>query len=374
MQLVIDKSFLQTATSRLTGAISERGLANIFLQVTDRAEISASDMMFSVVSYFDSEVIQKGRCFVPAKLFCDIVKELPNGQVKILTDTNFMTLIGGALDEFQMKIPLIDEVTAHEPAKYTPTQTSSLLADQLNYMIEQVQFSIQQNSTRNFGTVVKFHAPKPKLLRMVGCDGFRLSYCEVAGEELPKFLKEGVCLSKRCLQELARMGHEGFEQINISISEDKTTLIAQVPDYSIYMRLSSIDYPAYEKVFPEIKTEGVKFSRSYMLGAVRRVLLASDKNNALSFEFEPNRLTVKSRNMGKFEGKEVIALDDYNAGNTAISVNGKYVIEILNAMKSDEFKLYFVNSETPVLIKPVEEPKSCDSLHVLVPIEDSAQA
>jgi DNA polymerase-3 subunit beta len=103
MQLVIDKSFLQTATSRLTGAISERGLANIFLQVTDRAEISASDMMFSVVSYFDSEVIQKGRCFVPAKLFCDIVKELPNGQVKILTDTNFMTLIGGALDEFQIR-------------------------------------------------------------------------------------------------------------------------------------------------------------------------------------------------------------------------------------------------------------------------------
>jgi DNA polymerase III sliding clamp (beta) subunit (PCNA family) len=53
-----------------------------------------------------------------------------------------------------------------------------------------------------------------------------------------EFLKQGVCISKKALNELARMASEGFENIDLSISSDGTTMVAEVPDYKIYLRLS----------------------------------------------------------------------------------------------------------------------------------------
>jgi len=68
---------------------------------------------------------------------------------------------------------------------------------------------------------------------VVGTDGFRLSFCELAAPMPDSFLPNGVCLSKRALTELQRMCGEGFETIKVAIAADETTLVAQVPDYTM---------------------------------------------------------------------------------------------------------------------------------------------
>ena len=64
-------------------------------------------------------------------------------------------------------------------------------------MIEQVQFCVAQDSPRNYGTVAFLHKPTKETCRLVGTDGFRLSYCEVQTPVPDSFLHNGVCLTKR---------------------------------------------------------------------------------------------------------------------------------------------------------------------------------
>lgn len=373
MKFTINKEFLQTATSRLMGAISERSLSFIYLNAHSKLEVSASDMLFSVHSEFDVEITEPGSCFVPAKLFTDLVKELPLGDIKIDVKGPNLILVGGANNEFSMKIPLLDEVSKFEPPLFSGEEPISIPSSSLAYLIDQVQFSISQNSTRNFGAVGYFHSTKNDNFRLVGSDGFRLSYCEVTGMKPTKFMKNGICLSKRGLQELIRMSNEGFENIDMELSDDQTTMMARVENYRIYMRLSSVDYPNYQRVFPNIESEGVRFSRAHILSVIKRVLIASDKTFALNFDFSRGQLTVNSRNIGNYEGQEVIPAEDYTGENVSIAINGRFFIDVLSAMKSDQFKLYFKDADTPIVVKPESEPEHCDSLHVLVPIEDSAQ-
>ena len=123
-------------------------------------------------------------------------------------------------------------------------------------MIEQVQFCVAQDSPRNYGSVASYTSPTVRACRLVGTDGFRLSYCEVETAMPDGFLDNGVCLSKRALSELQRMCDEGFEKIRLSIADDETTLVAEVPDYQIFVRLSAVKYPNYMGVLPTRRCRG----------------------------------------------------------------------------------------------------------------------
>ena len=61
---------------------------------------------------------------------------------------------------------------------------------------------------------------------------------------------------------------EGFETLRLSISDDETTLVAEVPNYQIFVRLSAVKYPNYMGVLPERKMAGV-------LGQLARTCKAS---------------------------------------------------------------------------------------------------
>src|SRR5690606_5916528 len=150
----------------------------------------------------------------------------------------------------------------------------------------------------------------PDKLRLVGTDGFRLSYCDLQLDLPEDFLKQGICLSKRTLLELKRMCQEGYENIRLSISADQTTLLASVQNYKLFSRLSAVKYPNYKGVLPTANLNPVKLSRQTLQSMTRRVLLAADKTHALRLHFDDHSLTLSSKNLGSSEGKESLDLRD----------------------------------------------------------------
>jgi DNA polymerase III sliding clamp (beta) subunit (PCNA family) len=206
---------------------------------------------------------------------------------------------------------------------------------------------------------------------MVGTDGFRLSYCEVRIPVPDQFLKNGICLSKRALTELLRMSNEGFENINVAVSSDETTLNVSVPGYQIFVRLSAVKYPNYSGVLPKSSPAGVQVSRPQLQQVAKRVLLASDKNRALQLSFSDSSLTLTSKTVGSSEGKETIKLDDYHGPKCQLAVNGKFLSDVFATTQSDRLVLQFSSEDSPVVILPRTEPTACKSKHVLVPIKEA---
>lgn len=375
MKIQIAKNLLSTATNRVQGAITERSLAQIGLNTSgdNQLQIAATDRVLAVYSRFECEVLQRGTVFVPARLFSDVVKELPDGPVRLELKGSSLVIIAGSGSEFTMKLPVIEDIVWRDAPQLDTDNVAELPAGRLNYMIDQVQFCVAHDSPRNYGTVGFLHKPNQETCRLVGTDGFRLSYCEIQVPMPDGFLDNGVCLSKRALSELQRMCSEGFEKIRLKVAPDDSTLVAEVSDYQVFMRLSKVKYPNYMGVLPTKKMAGVLVSRPHLQHVAKRVLLAADKSRALQLSFSESSLTLNSKTMGSSEGRETVLLEDYHGPRFDIAVNGKFLTDVFATTESDNLILHFnqESNEDPVVIVPRTEPSECRSKHVLVPIKQN---
>jgi DNA polymerase-3 subunit beta len=376
MKVTIAKGSLSLATSRMQGAITERSLAQIGLRAENGSlQVAATDRILAVYSHLESNVEQPGTVFVPARLFSDVVKELPEGEVCIVQDGAYIIITAGANSSFTMKIPVIDDLNWREPptiGENFVANSSDIPADKLSYLIEQVQFCVAADSPRNYGSVAFLHKPKNGTCRMVGTDGFRLSYSEADIPMPEKFLENGVCLSKRAITEIHRMCGEGFETVKLSISADETTLVSEVPGYTIFVRLSAVKYPNYMGVLPSSDHTGVVVSRPELQSIAKRVLLAADKSRALQLCFSNSSLTLNSKTMGSSEGRETVPLEEYQGPRFDVVINGKFLSDVFQTTTSENLLLQFnAEGEEPVVIVPRTEPMDCHSKHVLVPIKQN---
>lgn len=372
MKVKVEKSELSMATSRSQGAITDKTLGLIGLRGHgDKLIMSAADRILAIFNSIPSDVEQEGFVFIPARLFSDVVKELPDGPVLLEKTDAFLTIVAGRSQEFHMRIPIADHTDWRNPPEFDSSNAADLPAQQLCYIIDQVQFCVAYESPRNYGAVGFLHKAESSVLRLVGTDGYRLSYAEIAMTLPQGFLEAGVCLSKRALNELHRMGSEGFESVRLSISSDQTTLVAEVGDYKIYVRLSAVKYPKYQGVLPQNQLTPIEINRTHFQSVTKRVLLASDKTRALQLCFNDANLTLKSRTLGSSEGMESIPLKTYHKGERQLAVNGKYLTDVFSTIASQEVTLNFDSEDDPIVLIPRKELESCHSMHVLVPIRET---
>ncbi len=367
----IEKSLLNLATSRVQGAMAERSMAQIGLNAkNDRIHVTAADQALAIFNDLAAEVTEEGIVFVPAKLFSDVVRELPDGVVSLEREGGFLKIQAGPKNEFSMRLPIVEEAQWRDPPAVDYENAAVLPIAKISYMIDQVDSCVSTDCTRNYGTVAYLHrvGTSKDTLRLVGTDSFRLSYCDVRTSMPDAFLKNGICLTKRALSELVRLSSEGFDTVKLSVSDDFTTVVAQVPNYLIFIRLSSIKYPNYTGVIPELKQPGVLVSRPHVQGVAKRVLLASDKGRVLQLSFSDSSLTLSSKNISNSEGREKIQLEGYHGPRCDITINGKYLTDIVGVTASEKLALQFKDGEDPIILTPYGEPTDCRTKHVLVPI------
>lgn len=372
MRLRVKKSDLALIATRTQGAISDRAMAYIGLRITE-GELCATvaDRVIVVYTVVPALMEQEGTTFVKAKMFMEVVRELPEGEITLEDSESFLVITAGLESELMMKLPLVEGKQWREPPELSGNNAAQLPSDKLNYMIDQVQFCVAQESPRNYGAVGFFHRSGSGKLRLVGTDGFRLSYSEI-GLELPEeFLAEGVCLSKRALAELQRMCSEGFESIQLVIAPEQGVVAALVEGYRVFIRLSSVKYPKYEGVLPRSDLSRVKVSRPYLQSVSKRILLAADKSRTVQLKFQDHSLTLSSRTAGSSEGRESISLEDFEGRQQELAVNGKFLTDVFSTVGSDEIYLNFGSESEPIVIIPEREPTDCHSMHVLVPIMEN---
>lgn len=372
MRVTVEKKDLNLATLRTQGAISDRSLAQLSLKAENGVfNLSVADRVLVIYSALEGQVDEPGNITVPARIFSDVVRELPDGQIELKTQESFLVITAGQNNEFVMKLPLIEDNHWKEPPVINSENFADLPCDKISYTINQVLFCVANESPRNYGNVGYLHKTDKGKLRLVGTDGYRLSYSEVSVDLPDSFLASGVCLSKRALNELLRMCGEGFETIRIAIADDQSTLVAMAPQYQIFVRLSAVKYPNYQGVLPTANLSHVKVSRPYIQSVAKRVLLASDKSKALHLCFTNSALTLRSRTVGSSEGHESLPISDYKNGPKDLAINGKFLTDAFSTIASDEVTINFRSEDDPVVLIPQSEPMDCHSMHVLVPIRES---
>jgi len=355
MELVVRKSDLLRELQLFQGIVERKNtipiLANVLIEANgEEVKLLATDLEVGLRSKCSASVAKSGSLTLPAKKLYEIVKALPETDVRIEEDRNGVKVAADRFDSRMQTLPREDFPTLPEASG---TLTVTLPRDVLKQMVSKTQFAITGEDTRYFLNGALFIL-RPDSMSLVSTDGHRLALVTVPREKgKTKGTDEDdrVILPRKTLLELGRLLAEGEGDIRFERGENH--LFFDIGGRLLISRMIDGQFPAFERVIPKSNDKRVEFDRDRLTSAVRRVaLLSNERSRAVKFQIDKGKVEIASSSPEFGEAKEAIVVD-YSAAPVTICFNAQYVLDFLAVMETDSVALEFKDEMSQAVMKPI---------------------
>jgi DNA polymerase-3 subunit beta len=307
-------------------------------------------------------VTKPGALTLPAKKFYEIVKSLPETDIRIAEDKGGVKIAADRFDSRMQTLPREDFPTLPESGG---TPTASLERNAVKEMVAKTQFAITGEDTRYFLNGALF-VLKPDEMSLVATDGHRLALVSVTRDGGKSGSAESkAILPKKTLGELGRLLSEGEGDIGYERGENH--LFFQVGERMLISRMIDGQFPAYERVIPKGNDKHIEFERDRLTNAVKRVaLLSNERSRAVKIQIEKGKVDVTSSSPDLGEAKETLPVD-YTGSPMQICFNAQYVLDFLAAVATDVVSLELKDEVSQAVMKPVGA-EGYDYTYVIMPM------
>lgn len=364
MKLNCLRSDLSNAVSNVQRAVSTKStlpaLEGVLLIAKDnKITISGYDLEIGIVTNIEATVIEPGEIVVSARLFGEIVKKLPEEIVCIETDERMVTYITSGQASYQ----IIGISSSEYPDLPTFEQTDSIKinAGVLKNMIRQTSFAIAESKAKPIYTGSLFDI-QDNTLTICAVDGFRMAIRKENISSNGCSLQ--IVIPGKTQSEVLKLIDDDDEEVELIVGQRHT--IFRVREYSVVSRLIEGIFLDYMSTVPKGNDTEVTINTRTIINSVERMSL-------LSFEKvqTPLRCKILSDEI-KLSCKTSIgkASDSFHATisgkEVEIGFNNRYLLDALRNTDTDEVRLIFNGSLTPMVIKPI----SGDSfIFIVVPMK-----
>ncbi len=368
MEIVVRKNDLLRELQLFQGIVERKNtipiLANVLMEAKgDQVTFLATDLEVGLRSKCPATVTKPGALTLPAKKFYEIVKSLPETDIRISEDKGGVKIAADRFDSRMQTLPREDFPTLPESGG-APTATLPRAA--LKEMVAKTQFAITGEDTRYFLNGAQF-VLKPDEMTLVATDGHRLALVSVTrdGTTNKSAEENKAILPKKTLGELARLMSEGEGDITYERGENH--LFFEVGGRLLISRMIDGQFPAYERVIPKGNDKHIEFERDRLTNAIKRVaLLSNERSRAVKIEIEKGRVDVSSSSPELGEAKETLPVD-YSGSAMQICFNAQYVLDFLAAVSTDVVSLDLKDEVSQAVMKPVGA-EGYDYTYVIMPM------
>ena len=368
MELVVRKNDLLRELQFYQGIVERKNtipiLANVLIEAKgNEVRFLATDLEVGLRSKCSASVTQSGALTLPAKKFYEIIKSLPETDIRIAEDKGGVKVAADRFDSRIQTLPREDFPTLPDSGG-APSAVLSRSA--LREMVAKTQFAVTGEDTRYFLNGALF-VLRPDSMSLVATDGHRLALVTVAREvnSAHDAAEVRAILPKKTLGELARLLAEGDEEIRYERGENH--LFFDVGGRLLISRMIDGQFPAYERVIPKGNDKHIEFERDRLTGAVKRVaLLSNERSRAVKFLVDTGKVEVTSSSPDLGEAKETLPVE-YSGPALQICFNAQYVLDFLSAVVTDVVSLELKDEVSQALMKPVGA-EGYDYTYVIMPM------
>lgn len=334
MEFSVKKSELLKELNLVQGVVEKKTtipiLSNLLLEFSDSSlRISATDLELGVRCGCPAKVKKEGVGTVPAKRLLEIVRSLPEAEVRFKVLENHWVQVNCERSSFKLVGMAKDSFPVLPGA---PKALVSIPANVLATMIQKTVFAISSEESR-YTLNGALLLVKPENVTMVATDGHRLALVErqqpVAG--LSNELR--VLIPKKAMGELQRLLSEGEEATSVQFSKDESHLFFQAGERLLISRILTGNFPNYEAVLPRENKKTAELDKLVITSAIRRVaLLADERSRAIRFRLDKDKLEIFSSSGDYGEAHE--ALDaKYEGEAMEIGFDYQYLLDFLNVVE-----------------------------------------
>jgi DNA polymerase-3 subunit beta len=313
--------------------------------------ISATDLELSIQARCAIKTKKDGAGTIPAKKLLDLVRLLPEGEIRfkllenhwiqITADRKTYKLVGMAKDNFPA-LPAFPHPLVSIPAKI------------LSSLIAKTAFAISMEESRytlNGALLIL----KPETIAMVATDGHRLAVAETDHKFAGLSSEARVLVPKKAMVEVQKLADRAGEEEQIEFARDESHLFFRVKDRLLISRILTGQFPNYEAVLPRDNNKTITLERGEFNDAVRRVAqLADQRSHAVKVSVGPEGVELSASSPEYGEAREQIE-KEYKGEPLSIGFNGQYLLDFLAAAPEGPIKIELKDEQSAGQLRPLAD-------------------
>lgn len=363
MEITIPKTELAKLL-HITSAIAEKKttmpiLGNLLLSAEEKTlRVTASDVEITAVATGSAQVKKKGAITVPSKMFGDLVRELPEGDVTIRTgERDRVEVIAGTS---KLKIMGVSSDEYPVPTSIGLATKCKISAKALAEMINNTLYAVSLDEGRynmNGVCMELVKEGKSAAVRMVATDGHRLAMITrpIAGVDFTALKPKGSAKSEATLDHAivprkgiaeVRKALETVGDVEVGVDVVGGFLVVESGSWKLVVQLLDSEFPNYEQVVPKAAGTKIAVLSSQLAHALKRVsLVVSDKNKGVRFDFFSNLMRISSSSPEVGEAQEELEIQ-YKGREFSVGFNARYIIDALATVGENQPYILELAGET----------------------------
>lgn len=298
----------------------------------------------------------------PGKMFADIVKRLPKGELTIdVTDTDVTIQAGKS--SFELKTMSVEDYPLRGSNPFDvsleiePSQLVKGLGTWFAASTEGFRPVLQGIQLIGEGNTLSF----------VATDAHRLSKIDVPLEEAVEPFKN-IIVPAQAAKEMIFLLKGESEKVMIEFNEREFRLNTQNVTFST--RLIEGTYPDISRIIPQTFKTSFEINREELIGALERaqIVVQESKNNACLFRLESEGIpSLHVSDTGSQVGKvkEQVFLGDVEGETLKFAMNTKYLLEAIRQLSCKEVVIQGDNPVSPFVIQPKDDGSA---LNLILPV------
>lgn len=366
MKLVCSKSNLLSGVQIVSRAISNKTTMSILECIMVDATkgvitLTANDMDLGIETIIEGDIVEKGMIALDAKIFLEIVRKLPDSEIKIETDSSCktfitcekskFTIIGKSGEDFSY-LPVVEKEDSIEISQFT-----------LKEVVRQTIFSISDNDNNKLmtGELFEIHG---NVLKVVSLDGHRISIRKI--ELRDSYAPKKVVVPGKTLNEVSKILPGGADSF-VTISFTSNHIVFEFDRTTVVSRLIEGEYFKIDQMLSSDYETKVTINKKEFLNCIDRATLlvkeGDKKPIIINMTDEKMELRIHSV-LGSMNDEIDI---EKKGRDLMIGFNPKFLIDALRVIDDENIDLYMVNPKAPCFIKNEEE----SYIYLILPVNFS---
>ena len=317
--------------------------------------------METAISYqIDADVTDPGECVLPAKLFGDIIRRLPEGPVTVVVDDAFKVSIRSGYASFTISAESADDYP--ELPDIGIGRATAIPQNAMKELINGTIFAVSESQGRPIHTGVKFEVGD-ETISAIAVDGFRLARRTYHTPE-PTGRDTAFVVPAAGLKEVEKILQDTDEPV--AFTNGKKHILFEIGPATLICRLLDGDFLDWRRVVPTGCPIKLAANVSDLTRSVERVgLIVSEKyKSPVRCVFSNQVLLMKTNTtIGAAEDQCAIAGD---GKELEIGFNVRYIADALRAIPSEEVILELTNGLSPIVMTPADE--KYDFSYMVLPV------
>ena len=367
MKIICDKDKILKAINSVTKAVASKTtmpiLEGILIQTNDKeVKLTTYDLEIGIEYIIEATVEEQGATVVNAIMFSEIIRKLPDAEIKIYLNENNLLVIEceGSL----YKLATMNPTEFPELPQINIENSIEIEQNALKEMIRKTIFAVSTEENRPIFTGCLFEVVDNKL-NLVAVDGFRLAWKS-------KYLQTKInnfsaVIPGRTLNEINKIILDLFDNIKIGIAKNQA--LFEMENCKIVTRLLDGEFLNYSNVIPSMWDTRIRVNKSNMQNCFERVSLISsssiekEKKYPVKVSIDIGKVIISCTNQTGDAKEEMYVSTE--GKNLEAGFNPKYFLDAFRAIDDEEVFIDFGTSISPCIIRPVDNG---DYIYMILPI------